>query len=887
MVTSAKSTRARVRKTPSVARRPGVGILRPRVSLKMPAGDLFVGSYHRIRVMLPASGSPKFDQLAFEIPDGPKAGLVSPSRDAKFDPAKPHIMLLVGYAPGKYELRVKNAATSAVLATYTFTSTVLWANEDLGPSKWFTGNALPATAGSAWGGGAAGVQNFNVHPAAGTRRIAILFVDTKTQRYTTNATDMQAFRDNWMNALVNGVTDAGGVTRSARLYYRELSGNRFDLSAQAFGPVQLDGEHDDFFNADGTPKGNYFTACFAAGDSLINYNNFDTLLCVEQQVDAVGATPRKAAWPYASIGNWGPYGTAEGDKNYGVISMPNDWPSVDGRTLYETFSHELGHNLGLGDQYTPSVAGRNMGAWELMDSEDPYPHMSCSHRLILGWMDPSHVEPFNFQAMAAPVDKLVTLHPVETEPPPAGRKRAIEIRIADGWNYYLEYRAGQVAQIGDRALPTDSRVLGSDVVSAPYSPPFSRPGLLLLNNDVDGDGAVLNSGQDYEETDSTDPVYPTDFRVDVSGVDGTKADVRIRYGVNSRPDPSIRPWPASPDRQWQSPDIEVQNAKNQADASWFNVPWAGNANTIVATVKNNGALDAPKVRVNFFVKDYTVGGAPESFIGFDQKDLPKNGTATYTCAWTPPGEGHYCVIVRIPLYQVPTNLAVVEMTELNNLAQSNYDRFISATASPPSREMTTVTVGNPFPARTRIWITAGQSNPTYRTYLEHCWIYLDPGETRKIGVMFEFAPDNLSNGVYKSAQLGKVREMMRVPNNVATASFIEDPRDTPRHAIWALGGADAQVVTGKATKFQRFGVDGTTAVGTIVTVDGAMPVKGGKVIFRASRANKRDTYQYQDAKVGTSGTFSARLTIAGTEVMAFYVPADGYGECESATKPLR
>jgi hypothetical protein len=82
-----------------------------------------------------------------------------------------------------------------------------------------------------------------------------------------------------------------------------------------------------------------------------------------------------------------------------------------------------------------------------------------------------------------------------------------------------------------------------------------------------------------------------------------------------------------------------------------------------------------------------------------------------------------------PLYQSPANPAVVEMTELNNLAQSNYDRFISTTST-PSREISTMEVGNPYPVRTRIWINAGNSNPLYRTFLEHSWVYLDPGETR-------------------------------------------------------------------------------------------------------------------------------------------------------------
>ena len=119
---------------------------------------------------------------------------------------------------------------------------------------------------------------------------------------------------------------------------------------------------------------------------------------------------------------------------------------------------------------------------------------------------------------------------------------------------------------------------------------------------------MLGNGQDYEETDTTDPVYPTDFRVDVSGVEGAKADLRIRYGVNSRPDPSIRPWPAALTVSGRA-RTSRSNARNLADPAWFNVPWVGNPNTVVARVKNNGGLGA-QVRVNFYVKNYNVGGAP-------------------------------------------------------------------------------------------------------------------------------------------------------------------------------------------------------------------------------------------------------------------------------------
>jgi M6 family metalloprotease-like protein len=196
-------------------------------------------------------------------------------------------------------------------------------------------------------------------PALGTRRIAILLVDTSSQRYTTDATTLQGHRDRWMNEIINGVTQ-NGVTRNMRRYFREVSYNNFDLSAQIFGPVSLPGTWDTCFESDGAPKGSYYQACFTAGDGLIDYTQFDTLLCGSQGVDAVGMTPAKSAWPYASIGNWGPYTTAAGNLNRGVISMPNEWGVTGDREIFETLAHELEHNLGLGDQYTPGVPARNV-----------------------------------------------------------------------------------------------------------------------------------------------------------------------------------------------------------------------------------------------------------------------------------------------------------------------------------------------------------------------------------------------------------------------------------------------------------------------------------------------------------------------------------------------
>jgi hypothetical protein len=279
-----------------------------------------------------------------------------------------------------------------------------------------------------------------------------------------------------------------------------------------------------------------------------------------------------------------------------------------------------------------------------------------------------------------PVDQTITLAPVELDPPPAGMFKGAEIRIADGRNYYFEYRIGGSSEIGDRALPIDNRVLGTDVVSNPGVAPVARPVILKLPTHPSDDGAVLGDGDHYQEIDPTDGL---EFRADVSGIDGTKADLRIRYGANGRPDPSIRPWPASASRPWQSPDIEVQNARSMADpGTWFNVPWLNQDNTVVATIRNNGALDAMGVQVDFYVKDYNVGGAPEFFLGSDTRDVPHGGAGVaFTAHWVPPAAGHFCIVVRIPLYQTPGAPSIAEQTEFNTVAQSNYDHFNSATAS--------------------------------------------------------------------------------------------------------------------------------------------------------------------------------------------------------------
>ena len=73
------------------------------------------------------------------------------------------------------------------------------------------------------------------------------------------------------------------------------------------------------------------------------------------------------------------------------------------------------------------------------------------NRLMLGWVDPDWIETIDFATAGEPVDRIIRLSPLEVgEPPSHGQKAGIEIRIADGKNYYIEYRRTEVLCPGTR-----------------------------------------------------------------------------------------------------------------------------------------------------------------------------------------------------------------------------------------------------------------------------------------------------------------------------------------------------------------------------------------------------------------------------------------------------
>ncbi|MEV0600361.1 hypothetical protein AB0I82_13835 [Streptomyces sp. NPDC050315] len=142
-------------------------------------------------------------------------------------------MLLAGHAPGRYRVAVQDKNTRDLVGEAEYEVTDQWDGEQDGPPLWFSGSQPVLSTGSAWGGGDTDApQNLDVFPARGTRQVAIVFVDTLSERYPSSPGEMQAHRDRWLDEVVRGVAGADGIPRSSSAWFREVSYGNFDLSAR-------------------------------------------------------------------------------------------------------------------------------------------------------------------------------------------------------------------------------------------------------------------------------------------------------------------------------------------------------------------------------------------------------------------------------------------------------------------------------------------------------------------------------------------------------------------------------------------------------------------------------------------------------------------------------
>ncbi|GGV39252.1 hypothetical protein GCM10010495_65750 [Kitasatospora herbaricolor] len=853
--------------------------MRPR--LVPPAEPLFVGSWVPLQYDLTGTALTD-DDVSFTVIGDPDAALVSHT-SAVPGPGGHRVALLVaGGLLGSFEVAMTEAATGQELDRARFEVTDHWHDPDHGPSQMLQGDSSPAPAGD-WGGGPSAPQNLGTQAHNGRWRTLVLLVDTADGAYPTPAADLAAARKAVLDEVQDGVP-FNGSTRSARLYYEELSGwnaaTGQGLTLQVYnnrvyGPVRLPNGWTTYFgqgkDAAGTVVDTRWSSLGATVQTIVtrtitdgllttaDYRNIDVLLMVPFSPDAPGVGDRRFVWPHAQSAL--PYlaGTnaATDQAQFGFVFAPPDFATQDGRQLHTTLSHEIGHTLGLPDlynfpSYTPDVTGRLTMGWDMMaGSRDTLPHYSLSNRMRQGWVGAADLKLYNFSGTGS-VNESVTLHAAELGSPPPGRKRGIEIRLADGWNTYVEYRARQGTQIGD-TLPTDRRVVITDVTSDAFVTPNARPPVMFVHNDDDGDGPILDTPADYEDK---DPATQKSLRVKVASTAADNAVVTVEYGSDGRPDPGIRPWTGGP--AWQSPDIEVRNARSKADpARWFNVPWIGNPNTVVAKIRNGGDLLCKGVVVDFFAVEFTTGDGPMVPLGSDTHDIKPGEVREFTAGWTPTDTGgHYCIVVRIRLYQDPTVAGVVETNIYNNEARSNYTRFVSATASPSTRVAAEVRLANPYEASTLVQAAVHQTHRLHRVYLDHRWLRVPGGSSLPVRILDEA----LAGFPGQSDQ--ELESLWARDNQVSVEGWAARPFPTDCGSRTLTGGAAVSVGAGRATLTRLTEAGLSWAAGTVEHLDDGSGAQDGAIVVVAQESDPDGAVDPIGDRVTAQGTVQGgRFTV--------------------------
>ncbi|OZG29102.1 hypothetical protein BH683_010550 [Williamsia sp. 1138] len=829
--------------------------LQSRPRLVAPSAPLFIGSWVQLHYDLTGSALTD-DDVTFVVDGDPDAALVS--NTSTITGGKKVPMLTAGGLLGRFEVAMVETSTGTELDRVPFEVTDEWHDPDHGPSRMLQGESQPRPAGD-WGGGPNAPQNLGTQARNGRWRVLVLMVNTSDGAYPTAAGPLAAARKAILDEVQDGVA-FGGKTRSARHYYEELSqwdsatGRGLTIQAynnQVYGPVTLPNGWTNYFAQKKDSAGTVIDARWSSmgatvqtivsrtiTDGLLttaDFGNIDVLLMVPFSPDAPGVGDRRFVWPHANSSQSFLAGTnaAKDQRQFGYIFAPPDFATQDGRQLHSTVSHEIGHTLGLPDlynfpSYTPNVTSRLVTDWDMMGgSRDTLPHYSLSNRMRMGWVQAGHLKLYNFVGQGA-VNDTITLHAAELGAPPPGRVRGIEIRLADGWNTYVEYRATQPTQISD-GIPDDRRVVLTDVTSDAFVTPNSRPPIMFVDKDADGDGPILDSTFDFDDV---DPATHKALQVRVTSTSADSAVVTVKYAADGRPDPGIRPWTGGPD--WQSPDIEVRNAKSLADPGrWFNTPWVGNPNTIVAKVRNSGDLLCKGVVVDFFAIEFTTGDGPMIPLGSDTHDIAPGSTTEFSAGWSPTSQtGHYCIVVRIRLYQDPAIAGVVETNIYNNEARSNYTRFVSASASPSTRAVAQIALANPFEESTIVQAVVRQTHPYHRVFIDHTWLRVPAGGRRTIEVF-----DEALYG-FPEAERHMTELLWADDNKISVEGWAERPFSSDCGAPTLTGGAAIGVGSGRAT--ETVIDEGTFAytTGSVRWIGDGDGEPDGKVVVVASECNE-------------------------------------------------
>jgi hypothetical protein len=827
-------------------------------------GPLYTGGYVRLTADLSAAGLKPGD-VEFAVREGVFGGSVSAGLQAPDPDGTESVMLLAGVHSGEFHLEATLVADGSVLTARRFRVTTLWPDDVVGPPIAITGDHQSYF--MSWGG-SGGIGGY-IKPAPESWRVLVVLVYLKDRAW--DGLEGPA-RAEWHDRVVGG-------GESLRRFYEEVSafetgihGMTVELIGnQVFGPVFVDAGWGDVFkpkdptdvNAGWLTKPTGYAALGGAisdffadlpgGAGFLQLTDTVSVV-VRSGSDApdvisptVPKTPTRYVWGHANpegVDLYRKTSTTYTQFKRPFTVMTDQYPpGAPARNRTFTLCHELGHTLGLADlydahnDYPAEINARQTGGVDLMSDSQNLPHFSLANRLRLGWVDRTWLRRFDFSA--APTGGSVVLQATETltgSGPAPGQVAGIEVPIFDDWSYLFEYRREQSGQIGDQQLEnsvvggrtqivvgTDLRVSGGQV---------GRPPIIRLAEDLDNDGPLLvNNGQDYRDSDTTNPQRMHDFMLTLDAIaspNPNAAKVEVTYLEAHRPQLQVRPAPGY--GNFRSPDIELLGPFGAA------VPGAakGMPNAIKITVHNLGSLPAAGVQIHVRWLPFTVtGGAWRHLPDPSPFSVPASGLTSITVPWNIPASvkvgdveaEHFCVRVDIDRYLDPAHPEHEEIVVADNWAQSNFDTKPVGFGSPSDRVATVITASNTL-ARSATYLFNGhQSTDWYRIFLGHAWLQLGADQTEALELAYESLAGDPVFGVDFDHNLEQITS---VDHEVAiTSSVLPEGTecDTPR----TLFGVGLQLRAGRRTTIDSVSRDLNIIVARVrVTSNGAtFPVTFG------------------------------------------------------------
>jgi len=175
-----------------------------------------------------------------------------------------------------------------------------------------------------------------------------------------------------------------------------------------------------------------------------------------------------------------------------------------------------------------------------------------------------------------------------------------------------------------------------------------------------------------------------------------------------------------------------------------------------------------------------------------------------------------------------------------------------------------------------VYFTINQPHPLYRTYIDHRWVYLQPGERRQVLVMVESL---LGDQRFDTI----VREFKHQERRIMTTlrlSALGDTRSTCTATV--LGGASILAVAGIGTEFRRFDIRGGRGEGFVARTDTGAGVNGPVLVSIMPRKLETNRQEIIRQVTAQGGRFVVEVGESmDARVQAHYLGTYPYGPCDS------